>query len=101
MKKMFVPLHLTALSIAGFALDPDQDRMVSVPDDKLDECLGHGLIPAENEEAINAYLDTVDTSSPSDEDPEDEDEGEEPPAKKPAVKKAAAKKAKPTARKRA
>lgn len=97
MKKMFVPLHLTALSIAGFALAPDNERMVEVPDDKLDECLGHGLIPAENEEAINAYLDSQEADEVESED-EDEDP---PPAKKTAAKKTAAKKAKPTVRKRA
>lgn len=90
MVKMFVPLHLTGLSVNGFNLEPDEDRLVSIPDDKCEEMKGHGLIDARDEGAISRYLEKVDAESSD----SDEDEAPAPKKAKPAVKKTTTKKGK-------
>lgn len=59
MKKLFVPLAITALSVAGMELEPDADRLVNVSDDQVAELKGHGLIDPNDEAAMEAYMATL------------------------------------------
>lgn len=82
MKKMFVPLAITALCVAGYTAKMDDDRLVEVPDDAVEEMKAHGLIDPDDKKAMAAYIASLEEAVE-----EGEEEAEPAPKKAPPAKK--------------
>lgn len=81
MKSLFVPLHITGISVNSVEMVPDENRLVSVPETHVDDLKGAGLLDPDDDAAMQAYFDAL---------PKEQ----EAPKAKPAFKRAPASKAK-------
>lgn len=84
MKSLFVPLHITGISVLSVEMVPDQHRLVSVPETHVEDLKGAGLLDPDDDAAMQAYFDSL---------PKEDEEKEAVPKAKPAFKRTAKAKA--------
>lgn len=80
MKSLFVPLHITGISVNSVEMAPDENRLVSVPETHVDDLKGAGLLDPDDDAAMQAYFDAL---------PKEAEEKADAPKAKPAFKRTA------------
>lgn len=59
MKSLFLPLHMTGISVNSVEMVPDENRLVSVPDTHVEDLKAAGLLDPDDEVAMAAYFESL------------------------------------------